>query len=164
MFRGTQEAKVDEKGRLKVPADFMKLILEKNYGSQFFITSRDGKVAEIWPMPEWEKEEAKKAALPEEDEAKTTWMRVVNFFGGVVEIDKQDRLMLPRKIRERFSLVSVDVVVTGQQRYLMLQVEQEAEQEILGLLAPTPDSAKQMSMAEARKVLAAGEARKAQEL
>lgn len=163
MFRGTHEAKVDDKGRLKLPADFMKLVAEKNYGAEFFITSRDGKVAEIWPMQEWEKEEAKKAALPEEDEAKTTWMRVVNFFGGVVEIDKQDRLMLPRKIRERFSLVNVDVVVTGQQRYLMLQVEQEAEQEIASLLGPASEGARPMSMAEARKVLAAAETRKAQE-
>jgi len=163
MFRGTHEAKVDDKGRLKLPADFMKLVAEKNYGAEFFITSRDGKVAEIWPMQEWEKEEAKKAALPEEDEAKTTWMRVVNYFGGVVEIDKQDRLMLPRKIRERFSLVNVDVVVTGQQRYLMLQVEQEAEQEIASLLGTTSEVARPMSMAEARKVLAAAESRKAQE-
>ena len=47
MFRGTHEAKIDEKGRLKLPADFMKLVVEKNYGLTFFITSRDGKVAEI---------------------------------------------------------------------------------------------------------------------
>jgi DNA-binding transcriptional regulator/RsmH inhibitor MraZ len=114
-------------------------------------------------MPEWEKEEEKKAALPEEDEAKTTWMRVVNYFGGVVEIDKQDRLMLPRKIRERFSLVSVEAVVTGQQRYLMLQVEQEAEQDIESLLGGGSESGKAMSMTEARKVLAAAESRKAQE-
>jgi len=160
MFRGTHEAKIDDKGRLKLPADFMKLVVEKNYGAEFFITSRDGKVAEVWPMQEWEKEEAKKAALPEEDEAKTTWMRVVNYFGGVVEIDKQDRLMLPRKIRERFSLVNVDVVVTGQQRYLMLQVEQEAEQEIASLLGPVSEGARPMSMAEARKILAAVETRK----
>ncbi len=163
MFRGTQEAKVDEKGRLKLPADFMKVVLERNYGPQFFITSRDGKLAEIWPMQEWEKEEAKKAELPEEDEAKTTWMRVVNYFGGAVEIDKQDRLMLPRKIRERFSFVSVDVVVTGQQRYLMLQVEAEAEQEILSLLGMGTDAVAPMNMAQARKALAAAESRKGQE-
>ena len=163
MFRGTQEAKVDDKGRLKLPADFMKVVAQKNYGADFFITSRDGKVAEIWPMQEWEKEEEKKAHLPEDDEAKVTWMRVVNFFGGPVEIDKQDRLMLPRKIRERFSMVNVDVVVTGQQRYLTVQVEQEAEQEIESLLQPG-DSVKQMSMAEARKVLAAAEARKSTDL
>ena len=60
MFRGTHEAKIDDKGRLKLPADFMKLVVEKNYGPTFFITSRDGKVAEVWPMPEWEMEEEKK--------------------------------------------------------------------------------------------------------
>ena len=164
MFRGTHEAKVDEKGRLKLPADFMKLVAEKNYGSQFFITSRDGKVTEVWPMNEWEKEEEKKAALPEDDPAKVTWMRVVNFFGGVVEIDKQDRLMLPRKIRERFSLVNAEVVVTGQQRYLVVDRELTAEQEIEGLLAPATDSAGPMKMSEARHVLAEREARKSQGL
>jgi len=156
MFRGTQEAKVDEKGRLKLPADFMKLVVEKNYGSQFFITSRDGKVTEVWPMAEWEKEEEKKAAFPEDDEAKTTWMRIVNYFGAVVEIDKQDRLMLPRKIRERFGLVSVEVVVTGQQKYLSVQREAEADTEIAGLL--NPGNATQMSAAEARQSLASREA------
>jgi MraZ protein len=157
MFRGTLEAKVDEKGRLKLPADFMKLIVEKNYGSRFFITSRDGQSTEIWPMPEWEKEEEKKAALPEDDAAKTTWMRVVNYFGGDVEIDKQDRLMLPRKIRERFNLVNAEVVVTGQQRYLMLRREQEAEQDIEALLAINTEAARPMTMLEARQQLSAGE-------
>jgi transcriptional regulator MraZ len=154
MFRGTHEAKIDEKGRLKLPADFMKLMAEKNYGPTFFITSRDGQGTEVWPMQEWEIEEAKKAILPEDDPAKITWMRIVNHFGGVVEIDKQDRLMLPKKVRERFSLVNAEVVVTGQQRFLKVQTEQEAEQEIAGLLAPKDESAKLMSIAEARLILA----------
>lgn len=154
MFRGTHDAKVDEKGRLKLPADFMKLIVEKSYGPKFFVTSRDGKTTEIWPMQEWEIEEAKKAALPEEDTAKVTWMRFVNYFGGDVEIDKQDRLMLSKKVRETFNLANAEVVVTGQQRYLMVQTEQEAEREIAGMLAPKDESAKLMSMAEARLILA----------
>lgn len=158
MFRGTQEAKIDEKGRLKLPADFMKLIAEKQYGPTFFITSRDGRGTEVWPMQEWEIEEAKKAALPEDDPAKLTWMRIVNYFGGVVEIDKQDRLTLPRKIREKFSMVNVEVVVTGQQRFLAVQSEAEADQEIAGLLNQGPDAAKQMSVAEARRILASREA------
>ncbi|WP_263357085.1 division/cell wall cluster transcriptional repressor MraZ [Acidicapsa ligni] len=157
MFRGTHEAKVDEKGRLKLPADFMKLIAEKNYGSQFFITSRDGKVAEIWPLLEWEKEEEKKAALPEDDEAKMTWMEVVNHFGQQVEIDKQDRLMLPRVLRDRFGLVNAEVVVTGLQRFLMLRSQQIADQRIEGILAPRSASEKPMPISEARQILASRE-------
>ena len=154
MFRGTHEAKVDDKGRLKLPADFMKLVEAKNYGPVFFITSRDGRKTEVWPMHEWETEEAKKAILPEDDPAKIAWMQIVNHFGGVVEIDKQDRLMLPKKIRDRFSLVNAEVVVTGQQKFLTVQTEQEAAQEIAGLLAPSDDSAKLMNIADARLILA----------
>jgi len=154
MFRGTLEAKVDEKGRLKLPADFMKLIVEKSYGPKFFVTSRDGRTTEIWPMQEWEIEEAKKAVLPEEDTAKTTWMRFVNYFGGDVEIDKQDRLMLSKKVRETFNLANKEVVVTGQQRYLMVQTEEEAEQDIAGMLTPRDETARPMTMAEAKSILA----------
>lgn len=160
MFRGTHEAKVDEKGRLKLPADFMKLVVEKNYGATFFITSRDGKVAEIWPMPEWEKEEEKKAALPEDDQAKLTWLEFVNGWGGVAEIDKQDRLMLPRKIRERFNLVNEEVDVTGFQKYLVVRSQRMAEERLTSMLVPVEDSAKVMGIEEAKRILAAREAQK----
>ena len=105
-------------------------------------------------MQEWEIEEAKKAVLPEEHPAKITWMRFVNYFGGDVEIDKQDRLMLSKKVRETFSLANKEVVVTGQQRFLMVQTEEQAEQEIAGMVAPKDESAKLMTMAEAKAILA----------
>jgi MraZ protein len=162
MFRGTHEAKVDEKGRLKLPADFMKQISEKSYGPKFFITSRDGKTTEIWPMQEWEIEEAKKAALPEEDAAKTTWMRFVNYFGGDVEIDKQDRVMLSKKVRESFNLANAEVVVTGQQRFLLVQTEEQAEREIAGMVAPKGESSKLMTIEEAKAILARQEAHREQ--
>ena len=60
MFRGSHIARVDEKGRLKVPAEFKRLLDEK-YGTTFFITSFDGERAEIFPMQEWEKIEAEMA-------------------------------------------------------------------------------------------------------
>ena len=49
MFRGTHTTRLDEKGRLKVPADFKRQI-DENYGVQFYITSRTGTVAEVYPM------------------------------------------------------------------------------------------------------------------
>ena len=53
MFRGSHITRVDEKGRLKLPADFKRQI-DEEYGGQFYITSRDGETAEIYPMREWE--------------------------------------------------------------------------------------------------------------
>lgn len=162
MFRGSQEAKVDEKGRLKLPADFMKVIADKQYGPVFFVTSRDGRKAEIWPMQEWEIEEAKKAELPEDDLAKIAWMQIVNYFGSVVEIDKQDRLMLSKKVREKFQLVNVDVVVIGSQRFLTVQTESEADQDLASLVGPSEGNGKLMTIAEARSILAQREASKQQ--
>ena len=60
MFRGSHITRVDEKGRLKLPAEFKRQI-DEEYGGQFYITSRDGKVAEIHPMREWEEFEKKLA-------------------------------------------------------------------------------------------------------
>ncbi len=62
MFRGNHPTRVDEKGRLKVPAEFKRVIDEK-YGTQFYITSLDGKVAQVYPFEEWERIEQKLAAL-----------------------------------------------------------------------------------------------------
>jgi MraZ protein len=54
MFRGNHPTRVDEKGRLKLPAEFKRLVDER-YGTQFYITSKDGRRAEIYPLSEWQK-------------------------------------------------------------------------------------------------------------
>ena len=53
MLRGNHPAKIDEKGRLKVPTPFRRLIEEK-HGTEFYITSLAGDNVRIYPLPEWE--------------------------------------------------------------------------------------------------------------
>ena len=55
MFRGHHPARVDEKGRLKLPSEFKRTCEEKGYGPAFFITCLHGKRAEIFPMSEWKR-------------------------------------------------------------------------------------------------------------
>ena len=62
MFRGNHPTRVDEKGRLKVPAEFKRVIDEK-YAQKFYITSLDGVVAQVYPFEEWERIEQKLASL-----------------------------------------------------------------------------------------------------
>jgi MraZ protein len=62
MFRGNHPTRVDDKGRLKVPAEFKRVIDEK-YALRFYITSLDGTVAQIYPFEEWERIEQKLASL-----------------------------------------------------------------------------------------------------
>jgi MraZ protein len=62
MFRGNHPTRVDEKGRVKIPAEHKRVINEK-YANQFYITSLDGKVAQVYPLEEWEQIEQKLAGL-----------------------------------------------------------------------------------------------------
>ncbi len=51
MLRGNIPAKVDEKGRLKIPAAFLEEL--KEHGDRFYVTSEDGVRARIYPMKAW---------------------------------------------------------------------------------------------------------------
>ena len=77
MFRGNHPTRVDEKGRLKLPAEFKRRI-DEQYNGRFYITSKDGRVAEIHPMQEWEKVEQKLASIPNFNPAKKREAFVAN--------------------------------------------------------------------------------------
>ena len=116
MFRGNHPARVDDKGRLKLPAEFKRRV-DESYGPQFYITSKDGKRAEIYPIREWELVEAKLAEIPNMNPAKKKFLDVTNYYGQMAELDAQGRLTLPLILRES-ARVTAEVVVLGSQTYL----------------------------------------------
>ena len=116
MFRGNHPTRVDEKGRLKVPAEFKRVIDEK-YGTQFYITSLDGKVAQLYPFEEWERIEQKLAGLSTFNPTKKKFLSTTGYWGQQVEMDGQGRLLLPQILRDAARLKG-DVAVVGFQTYL----------------------------------------------
>jgi len=116
MLRGSHLTRVDEKGRLKLPAEF-KRWLEEKYGANFYITSRDGRRAQIYPMPEWEKFESQLAEIPDFDPAKGKLQDLLSYYGQTAEMDPQGRVLIPQILREAAS-VSGDVLVIGKLVYL----------------------------------------------
>ena len=116
MFRGNHLTRVDEKGRLKVPAEFKRTIDEK-YGQQFYITSRDGNIAEIYPFEEWKKIEEKLATVSNFNPAKKKFLDRVNYYGQMVEMDSQGRVLIPQILRESAE-VKGDVLVFGNLTFL----------------------------------------------
>jgi MraZ protein len=116
MFRGNHPTRVDEKGRLKVPAEFKRVIDEK-YSNQFYITSLDGKVAQLYPFEEWERIEQKLAALSTYNPTKKKFLARVNYWGQAVEMDGQGRLLMPQLLRDS-AQIKGEVAVTGNLTYL----------------------------------------------
>ena len=115
MFRGNHPAKVDEKGRLKVPSAF-KQLLDAQHVTQFYVTSSNGASAEIWPLPEWEKRETLLADFSDDD-AVQKYLNLTSYYGQQVEIDTQSRVLLPQILRSAAKLDS-EVAVMGKINHL----------------------------------------------
>ncbi len=128
MFRGNHPTRVDEKGRLKVPAEFKRVIDEK-YGQQFYITSLDGDVAQVYPFEEWERIEQKLAGLSTFNPTKRKFLSKVNYWGQVVEMDGQGRLLIPQLLREAGRLKG-EVAVSGYQTYLEVRNMEAYQQRV----------------------------------
>jgi MraZ protein len=111
MFRGNHPAKVDEKGRLKLPAAF-KQLLDAQHVAQFYITSPDGTKAEIWPLPVWEKLETKLGEHSTMNDAVEKYLSMTGYYGHQVEMDIQARVLLPQILRGKARL-DAEVVVMG---------------------------------------------------
>jgi MraZ protein len=97
-LRGNYPAKVDEKGRLKIPALFLGGL--KEYGNQFYITSPTGESARIYPMKVWMGIEDKLAGVSSQNRAKRKFLMRTSYYGQTVELDAQGRVLLPAVLRE----------------------------------------------------------------
>src|SRR5438045_1100867 len=83
-LRGNCPAKVDEKGRLKIPAVFLEAL--KEYGNQFYITSATGESARIYPMKVWSGIEDKLAGVSSQNRAKRKFLMRTSYYGQTVEL------------------------------------------------------------------------------
>jgi MraZ protein len=124
MFRGNHPTRIDDKGRLKLPAEFKRLV-----GEDFYITSKDGRRAQIWPLPEWVKVEDKLATIPNLNPAKKKFLDRVSYYGQTAAIDAQGRLLLPQILRETAKLDG-DAVVFGLGNYLEVANLSEFQQSL----------------------------------
>ena len=116
MLRGNYAAKIDDKGRLKIPNAFRALV-EGQHGSEVFVTSLTGEYVRIYPMPVWLALEEKLAKVPSTHPARLKFFDRVNFYGQTTEIDSQGRVVIHARLRESAGMAG-EVDVFGQYEYL----------------------------------------------
>jgi transcriptional regulator MraZ len=116
MLRGSALAKLDEKGRLKLPSTF-RAVLEPKYGTEFFVTSLRGDSVRIYPMDVWVRIEERLSRASSMNPAVMRFKNAVNYFGQTCPLDTQGRVLVHPLLRERAD-VRGEVVVLGQQDFL----------------------------------------------
>ncbi len=116
MLRGNYTVRMDEKGRIKLPAAYRRYI-DENYGSEFYVTSLAGESARLYPMKEWITIEEKLQVQSTEDESVRKFLDRTNYYGQNAEMDSQGRLLVHPLLRSSAQL-SGEVAVLGYLRYL----------------------------------------------
>jgi MraZ protein len=122
-LRGNCPAKVDEKGRLKIPVQFLEEL--KEVGTSFYITSTTGESARIYPLRVWSEIEDKLANMPMSNKPKQKFLMRTSYYGQVAELDGQGRVLLPAILREK-ALLKGDVAVLGALNYLVVMNDARA--------------------------------------
>jgi len=108
---------VDEKGRVKIPSAFLDTL--KEWGERFYVTSENGDYVRIYPMKVWNGIEDKLAQLSSHNPTKRKFLARTNYYGQVVRMDDQGRLLIPQLLRDAASLVG-DVAVMGIEKRLVV--------------------------------------------
>jgi MraZ protein len=142
LFRGNHPTRVDEKGRLKLPAAYKHRVDEVYKAKEFYITSMDGKRAELYPLQEWEKVEAKIMAIPQMNPIRRRLLELRSYWGQAASMDDQGRLLIHSLLRDS-AKVTGEVVVFGMLTYLEVANHDGFKAE----LAPLTE-AEQMALSE----------------
>jgi MraZ protein len=118
-YVGNPTSKLDERGRLKLPAEF-KTSTERKYGkgfNTFYITSMDEESAEIYPLPVWRERQKKVFALPQSDPARRFMVARDNLYGDRADMDPQGRMQIPEELRTKAELTG-EVKVSGEGSFI----------------------------------------------
>ncbi len=128
MLRGNYPGRVDAKGRLKIPVAFL-----TDLGSIFYVTSENGDYVRIYPMAVWHQIEDRLARISSHNRTKQKFLLRANYYGQVVELDGQGRVLIPAILREAAQMVG-DVDILGNLNY----IEVWKHERFVQLLAHSP--------------------------
>jgi MraZ protein len=112
VLRGNHAAKIDDKGRLKIPNAFRSLI-EATHGAELFVTSLTGEDVRLYPLPIWLALEERLGRMPSTHPSRLKYFDRANYFGQMAAIDSQGRVIIHARLRDSAGMVG-EVDVLGQ--------------------------------------------------
>ncbi len=129
-LRGRETVRLDESGRLKIPARFLEIIKE-NWGSEIYITSTTGKYVSLFPNPVWEKAEEKLLQDSPFNPKASRYLDRVGYWGKSDQIDSKGRVLIPQYLRKSAMMDGEELIVLGKIDHLVVWNKELFEKEIL---------------------------------
>jgi MraZ protein len=106
--RGFHGARVDEKGRLKLPAAIVQYL--ESFGERkVFITTLNASTARIYPISVWRETERLLEEAGEDADVRDDVAFVADHYGADDEMDGQGRVLVPTELRRELKLENEQV-------------------------------------------------------
>lgn len=103
-FRGSHKAKIDERGRIKIPSKFLN-IFQKGYESnEVYITSLNGDRVYLYPISVWEAIENPISQKKIRGKFLDKFIRLTSYWGDENAIDQRGRILIQNELRQKASL------------------------------------------------------------
>ncbi len=105
---GRNSARLDDKGRLKLPAEvhrFFDSFPEK----RLFVTSLDGMIAQLYPLSVWLANEELLQEYTDDPEALSDYMFNAHDMGSEADMDGQGRVTINSELRNELKLVGTEL-------------------------------------------------------
>jgi MraZ protein len=120
--RGRYPARLDEKGRLKLPAvfkDFFDSLPEK----KLFVTSLDRRIAQIYPIDVWRQNEIFFKAYRAEPKRSHNVLFTAQDLGSEVEADSQGRVLFNTDLRRELDMEGQELHLIGEKGHVQVLTE-----------------------------------------
>ncbi|MBS1876038.1 MAG: hypothetical protein JSU00_22690 [Acidobacteria bacterium] len=142
--RGFHQGRVDEKGRLKLPAVFQEYLAKSGVDS-LFITTMDRSTTKLYTKADWAANEAFFAS-PGEEAAE--WADAVQFcanhYGADSSIDGQGRVLVPQELRRDLGIENQPVWLVNEKGVITVYGEQMYQQKLAAMKASLPTAFREL--------------------
>jgi MraZ protein len=101
--RGMYPARLDDKGRIKVPVPFQQF-LNSLPEKKLFVTSLDRRIAQVYPMAVWRQNEKFFETYVDDPETAESVAFNAADLGAEAEMDSQGRIVFPAELRRELGI------------------------------------------------------------
>ncbi len=135
--RGRYPGRLDDKGRLKLPSDFIQFF-KGLAESKLYLTSLDRRIAQLYPIAEWRVNEKILDTFQEDPEAADNIAFNAADLGADVEIDGQGRILFHPELRRELGMEGQDLHLVAYKGHLQISTEARYQEQKLRAIGNTP--------------------------
>jgi MraZ protein len=137
---GNFDTRCDEKGRIRLPANWLHFFTHDLNDKKVFCTSLDGAVIRIYPESIWRTNLTLFEELSDQSAEVERILTLANHYGTESELDANGRVLINSELRTELALLGDAVVGTGKKGVIHVYRKSEHDALIKNLKAAAPDA------------------------